>query len=100
MAVNPKEWDDVNPKVVNALRRFQQSHAKLYQRLAPSPAHLQAPSPNDERRFFVANNILNALVASGELPLSADEAKPAMREIMRMADAFLHAYDRPEDSWQ
>lgn len=108
MEINPADWRGVNPKVVNALRRFQSQYRNIYRQLmadresipvAPqqptSNSTTKAPkSKNDERRFFVANNILNAYAQAGLLINGEKNAADTMREIIEAADAFMAEYEK------
>ena len=107
MEINPADWKGVNPKVVNALRRFQNQYRNIYRQLtgigesAPGNTNTtptsQAKAPiskNDERRFFVANNILNAYAQAGMLTSGGREASDLMREIIEAADAFMAEYEK------
>lgn len=93
-----RSWDDVNVKVVNAMKRFKQEYANVYTSLLGSSA--EAPTQCvawEERRFYVANNILNACIASGQLEIPAEGASEdllemAMDDVIRAADVFLRAF--------
>ncbi|MCC8176261.1 MAG: hypothetical protein LUC85_01785 [Bacteroidales bacterium] len=92
-----RQWDDVNVKVVNAMKRFKQEYANVYTSLLGSSA--EAPQQCvtwEERRFYVANNILNACIASGQLEIPTDDPtellEMAMNDVIRAADVFLDAF--------
>ncbi len=92
-----RTWDDVNVKVVNAMKRFKQEYANVYTSLLGSSA--EAPQQGvawEERRFYVANNILNACIASGQLEIPTDDSSEllalAMNDVIRAADVFLDAF--------
>lgn len=113
MEINPADWKGVNPKVVNALRRFQNQYRNIYRQLlagcesttdttakvqsANTPAAKAPKSKNDERRFFVANNILNAYAQAGLLTNGDREAADMMREIIEAADAFMAEYEKDKN---
>ncbi|MCC8036780.1 MAG: hypothetical protein LIP02_01380 [Bacteroidales bacterium] len=93
-----RSWDDVNVKVVNAMKRFKQEYANVYTSLLGSSA--EAPTQCvawEERRFYVANNILNACIAGGQLDISSEGNSEellelAMSDVIRAADVFLKAF--------
>lgn len=112
MEINPEDWKGVNPKVVNALRRFQSQYRNIYRQLMaeresippadtqsiPAPTAKAPKSKNDERRFFVANNLLNAYAQAGLLTNGERDAADMMREIIETADAFMVEYEKDKES--
>ncbi len=112
MEINPEDWKGVNPKVVNALRRFQSQYRNIYRQLMaeresipqadtqsiPTPTAKAPKSKNDERRFFVANNLLNAYAQAGLLTNGERDAADMMREIIETADAFMAEYERDKEA--
>lgn len=96
MAIKPSDWDNVAAKVVNALKRFQKSNYAIYRSLQPKPQHSGQQSREraaDERRFFVANNILNAYASAGKLFAADRPTAEVMAEIVEAADLFMTAFN-------
>lgn len=119
MEADPDKWENVSAKVVNAMKRFKKDYNDIYVSLfdadgSPLPASTGTNNPNTEnrlssqklshnmnndRRFFVANNLLSAYAAAGLMPADKESLDIMMAKIMRQADAFIKAYDLPvEDS--
>lgn len=120
MEADPDKWENVSPKVVNAMKRFKKDYNDIYVNLFDAhgnPITVSTSSANckplvqdssiamkntyasgSDRRFFVANNLLNAYVASGQMPTEKEDIDVMMAKIMREADAFIRAYDMPNIS--
>ncbi len=100
MAIKPSDWDNVAAKVVNALKRFQKSNYATYRSLQPKAFHHNS-QPNerlaDERRFFVANNILNAYASAGKIYGADRSPAEVMAEIVEAADLFMEAFNQPKE---
>ncbi|MCC8113329.1 MAG: hypothetical protein LIP03_04900 [Bacteroidales bacterium] len=99
MELDYSKWENVSGKVINAMKRFKDTYSDAYSVLLtkgeesqPTPVIL-ADQPTDQRRFYVANNILNAYVSAGKLIGSETSYDTVMREIMRATDAFMEAYN-------
>ncbi|MCD8388493.1 MAG: hypothetical protein LUD17_16665 [Bacteroidales bacterium] len=99
MELDYSKWENVSGKVINAMKRFKDTYSDAYSVLLtkgeesqPTPVIL-ADQPTDQRRFYVANNILNAYVSAGKLIGNGASYDSVMREIMRATDAFMEAYN-------
>lgn len=120
METDPDKWENVSAKVINAMRRFKKDYNDIYVNLFdaegnpivfPTSSNNSKPVVQDgmtamkttsasssDHRFFVANNLLNAYVASGQMPSEKEGLDVMMAKIMREADAFIRAYDMPDIS--
>ncbi len=103
------KWMNVSAKVVNAIKRFKNQYGDIYSILLNRESNESKESNvnegatdmmkivdgdvRDNRRFYVANNILNAYISSGRLFDSDKSYKDCMTDIMRATDAFMEAYN-------
>lgn len=120
METDPAEWENVSPKVVNAMKRFKQDYSDVYMHLLEHPgdtvragdkgkvemcgsdkimAQAFHHHQDEERRFFVANNLLNAYVSSGLMANDEVSVDACMKEIMRQTDAFMKAYNSVSENY-
>lgn len=103
MAIKPSDWDNVAAKVVNALKRFQRSNHAIYRCLQPKGFHQNSQSKehiDDERRFFVANNLLNAYASAGKISGTNRTPAEVMAEIVEVADLFMEAFNKQKEKAQ
>lgn len=97
MTLDYDAWENVSAKVVNAMKRFRDSYSDLFSIQEKKEKDNVASSTSstddrEERRFYVANNILNAYISSGQLLDSPLTYPEAMKKIMLAADAFLASF--------